>query len=71
MSEDFFKVIGKVDPKLLDVFRNTNELAFTDGALPRKLKILIALALDASRGVVEGVKTLAKAAMQAGQKEER
>jgi len=34
--------------------------------LPKKFKILIAMALDASHGTVEGVKALAQAAIQAG-----
>lgn len=41
-------------------------LAFKDGSLPGKIKILIALALDASHGSVLGVKALANAAMKAG-----
>lgn len=66
MSENLFKVFGKIDPKVLEVFRNANELAFADGALPRKVKILVALALDAAHGAVEGVRALAQAAMRAG-----
>lgn len=66
MSETLFNVFGKLDPKVLESFRNINELAFADGALPRKVKLLIAMALDAAHGAVNGVRALAQAAMQAG-----
>jgi len=36
-----------------------------DGALPRKIKFLTALALDASEGAVEDVRSLAGQAMKA------
>ena len=60
------KILEKLDPELLRVVENTRELALTDGALPRKFKLLIAMALDASHGAVQGVKSLAQAALQAG-----
>jgi len=55
----------KSDPELLKLVRATNDLALPDGALPRKIKFLIAMALDASEGAVEGVKSLAEQAMKA------
>jgi alkylhydroperoxidase/carboxymuconolactone decarboxylase family protein YurZ len=66
MAEHPLKVLEKLDPKLLDLVRNTNSFALADGALPRKIKFLIAMALDASHGAVEGVKALAEQAMKAG-----
>lgn len=66
MSESPLKILEKLDPELLRVVENTRELALTDGALPRKFKLLIAMALDASHGAVQGVKSLAQAALQAG-----
>ena len=41
-------------------------LAFADGALGKKEKLLIAVALDASHGAVNGVRALASQALQAG-----
>jgi alkylhydroperoxidase/carboxymuconolactone decarboxylase family protein YurZ len=35
-------------------------------ALPRKFKLLIAMALDESHGTVQGVKALAQVALEAG-----
>ena len=60
------KIFEKLDPELLKLVENTNRFALSDGALPRKFKLLIAMALDASLGAVQGVKSLARAAMQAG-----
>ncbi len=66
MQEHPLKTLEKLDPELLRLVEETRQLAFSDGALPRKFKFLIALALDAAHGAVDGVKSLAQAAMQAG-----
>jgi len=66
MAEHPLQMFERLDPELLKLVENTRELALTDGALPRKFKLLIAMALDASHGATQGVKALAQAAMQAG-----
>jgi alkylhydroperoxidase/carboxymuconolactone decarboxylase family protein YurZ len=66
MAEHPLKILEEIDPELLKLVRNTNAFALADGALPRKFKLLIAMALDASHGTVEGVKSLTQQAMQAG-----
>jgi len=66
MAEHPLKVFEKIDPELLSLVKNTNAFALADGALPRKFKFLIAMALDASHGAVRGVKSLAEQAMKAG-----
>jgi alkylhydroperoxidase/carboxymuconolactone decarboxylase family protein YurZ len=66
MSEHPLKIFEKLDPELLKLVESTNRFALADGALPRKFKLLIAMALDASLGAVQGVKSLAQAAIQAG-----
>jgi len=66
MAEHPLKVFEKLDPELLTLVRNTNKFALADGALPRKFKFLIAMALDASHGAVRGVRSLAEQAMKAG-----
>ena len=70
MAEHPLKILERVDPELLKLVEKTNALALDDGALPRKFKLLIAMALDASHGTVEGVKALAQQAIQAGAKRE-
>ena len=66
MSENPLATLERLDPELLRLVEDTRHLALGDGALPRKFKLLIALALDAADGAVEGVKSLAQAAMKAG-----
>jgi len=66
MAENSLKIVEKLD---LGLFRNvetTQTLALADGALPRKVKLLMAMALDASHGTVQGVKSLTQQAMKAG-----
>ena len=66
MAEHPLKIFEEIDPELLKLIQNTNALALGDGALPKKFKLLIAMALDASHGAVEGVRSLAAQAMKAG-----
>ncbi len=66
MSENPLKVFETLDPELLKLVDETRTFAFSDGALPKKFKILIAMALDASQGTVEGVRALAQLALTAG-----
>jgi alkylhydroperoxidase/carboxymuconolactone decarboxylase family protein YurZ len=66
MAEHPLKIFEKIDPELLKLMKNTNAFALADGALPRKFKLLIAMALDASHGAEQGVKSLTQQAMQAG-----
>lgn len=66
MPENPLKVFEEFDPELLQLVENNRDLALADGVLPKKIKLLIAMALDASHGATEGVKALAQAAMNAG-----
>jgi alkylhydroperoxidase/carboxymuconolactone decarboxylase family protein YurZ len=66
MAEHPLKIFDKIDPELLKLVKTTNDFVLADGALPRKIKFLIAMALDASEGAVEGVRALAEQAMKAG-----
>ena len=66
MAENPLKVFEKLDPELLKLVDHTKMLALNDGALPRRVKLLMAMALDASQGTAEGVKSLTQQAMNAG-----
>ncbi len=66
MIEHPLKIYEKLDPGLLKHVENSRDFAFDDGALPRKYKLLIAMAFDASYGAVNGVKSLAQQAIDAG-----
>ena len=45
---------------------NTEDAVYVDGALPRKVKLMIAIAIDAAYGAANGVKSLAQSATKAG-----
>jgi alkylhydroperoxidase/carboxymuconolactone decarboxylase family protein YurZ len=66
MAEHPLTILERIDPELLKVVRDGNTFALAEGVLPRRIKFLIAIALDASHGAVEGVKALAEQAMKAG-----
>jgi hypothetical protein len=50
MPEDPLKTIESLDPALLECVEASRALALSEGALPAKVKLLIAMALDASHG---------------------
>lgn len=54
------------DPDFFKLLESTRGLAFSEGGMPMKYKLLLAMALDAANGAVEGVKVLAIQAMQEG-----
>ncbi len=66
MQHDPLAPIQNTDHTLFDHITASRELAFGEGVLPLKQKLLIALALDASHGAVNGVKALAMQALTAG-----
>jgi alkylhydroperoxidase/carboxymuconolactone decarboxylase family protein YurZ len=66
VAEHPLKIYETLDPKLLDMVNSTQEMAMADGALPRKVKLLMAMILDAVNGASEGVGNLARAALAAG-----
>lgn len=66
MSDHPLKIFQEIDSGLYDLVEDTRKLALGEGSLPRRFKLLIAMALDASHGTVDGVKALAQAALSAG-----
>lgn len=66
MTEHPLKIYEELDPDLLKHIENSRDFVFSNGALPRKFKLLIAMAFDASYGAVNGVKSLAQQAMDSG-----
>lgn len=66
MSKPPLKSFETVDPELLKLLGNNRDFTFADGVLPKKFKLLIAMALDAAHGSVGGVTSLAQQAMEAG-----
>lgn len=66
MAENPLKIIEKLDPELFKNVESTQTPALTDGVFPKKVKLLMAMALDASHGTVEGTRSLTQQAMKAG-----
>lgn len=66
MPEHPLSSIQKIDPKMMDHLKDMNELVFGSGALPKKIKLLMAMAFDAADGADMGVNALAQAAMTEG-----
>jgi alkylhydroperoxidase/carboxymuconolactone decarboxylase family protein YurZ len=66
MSSNPLDVIRDADLSLSEQVTNARELAFQEGALSKKHKILIALAIDAAEHSEGGVRSLALQALAAG-----
>jgi alkylhydroperoxidase/carboxymuconolactone decarboxylase family protein YurZ len=66
MPEHPLSALEKIDPKMMDHLKEMSELIYCSGALPKKVKLLMAMAFDAAHGADLGVKALALAAMKEG-----
>lgn len=66
MGKHPLSAIEENDAALYGALRGSGELAFREGAMPAKYKLLTALALDAAHGAVNGVRSLAQQALAAG-----
>ncbi len=66
MPFDPLAALASIDPKLREHVRRNGDFVYADGALPRKMKLLIAMAFDAEHGAENGVRSLATQAKEAG-----
>jgi alkylhydroperoxidase/carboxymuconolactone decarboxylase family protein YurZ len=66
MAEHPLATMKKLDPDFMKHIDATDALVYADGALPRKVKLLMAMAFDAAEGAPGGVRALAEQAMMAG-----
>ena len=66
MNVNPLDIIKEHDGELFKNVAGTKAMALEDGALSKKYKLLIALALDASHGTVNGVRSLAMQALASG-----
>ena len=66
MPENPLSTANKIDPQVVDHMRSTDDWVFSDGAISRKVKLLIAMAFDAAHGAAGGVKGLAQRATNEG-----
>jgi alkylhydroperoxidase/carboxymuconolactone decarboxylase family protein YurZ len=54
------------DPKVMECSENLQKSALSDGELPQKIKLLIALAINIEHGSVQGATSLAQRVMKLG-----
>jgi AhpD family alkylhydroperoxidase len=66
MSDHPLSTMRKLDPEFMKHLEDTDALVYADGALPRKVKLLMAMAFDAANGAPGGVRALAEQALKAG-----
>jgi len=66
MAEHPLTTMEKLDPELMEHLHASQDFFYADGALPKKIKLIIALAFDAAHGAENGVRALAAAAMRKG-----
>jgi len=66
MPENPLNTAMKIDPKVVEHMKTADDWVFADGALPKKVKLLIAMAFDAAHGAIGGVRGLAQRAMNEG-----
>ncbi|MFC2047292.1 carboxymuconolactone decarboxylase family protein [Chloroflexota bacterium] len=63
MSQHPLGVFKSIDPELFKRLDKACEFALAAGALPKNFEFLIAITLDTAAGTVEGVQSLANAAI--------
>jgi alkylhydroperoxidase/carboxymuconolactone decarboxylase family protein YurZ len=66
MAEHPLSTIEKLDPILMNHLKEAHNLVFSEGSLPKKYKLIIAMAFDAAHGADKGVRALAQSAMKEG-----
>ena len=66
MAEHPLATLERLDPELMKHLSEVNQLIYAPGVLPKKFKLLIAMAFDAAHGAQGGVRSLADAAMREG-----
>ena len=66
MNEHPLATLQEFDPELMAHLQSTDPLIYADGALSKKLKLLVAMAFDAAAGAEGGVRALANRALQEG-----
>ena len=66
MAEHPLSTLRKLDPDLMKRVDDLDSLVYADGALPRRVKLMMAMAFDAADGAPGGVRHLAEEALKAG-----
>ncbi len=70
MAEHPLKMFKELDPQLFRLVESNHELVFEEGALSKKTKLLMALAVDAAVKAPGGVRALTLQALKSGASKE-
>ena len=66
MSDHPLSTMRKLDPEFMKHLEDMDALVYAEGALPRRVKLLMAMAFDAANGAPGGVRALAEQALKTG-----
>jgi alkylhydroperoxidase/carboxymuconolactone decarboxylase family protein YurZ len=70
MSTNPLDAYKEFDPKVIDCYKNLQDLTYGEGALSSKFKLLIALAIDVEHGAMQGAMALGHRAVKLGASKE-
>ena len=66
MSSDPLDSYKEFDPKVIECYKNLQSLTYSEGALPPKFKLLIAMAIDVEHGAMQGAIAIGRRALKLG-----
>jgi alkylhydroperoxidase/carboxymuconolactone decarboxylase family protein YurZ len=66
VSANPLDIYGEFDPKVIEPYNRLQDLVFSEGALPQKIKVLIAMAIDVEHGALQGARALGRRALKLG-----
>jgi len=66
MSGNPLDIFREFDPKVLESWKNMQGLTFAEGALSAKTKLLMAMAIDAGHGALQGATAIGRRAIRIG-----
>ena len=70
MSRNPLEIFKEFDPRILEYWKNLQELTFVEGALSAKTKLLIAMAIDVENGAMQGAVAIGNRAIKMGASKE-
>jgi len=66
VSANPLDIYREFDPKTIESYNRLQDLVFSEGALPQKFKVLIAMAIDVEHGALQGATSLGRRALKLG-----
>jgi alkylhydroperoxidase/carboxymuconolactone decarboxylase family protein YurZ len=66
VSANPLDVYREFDPKVIESYDRLQDLVFSEGALPQKFKVLIAMSIDVEHGALQGATALGRRALKLG-----